>query len=52
MFRSRNSAPYLKRDEYDFDVVYADMDPLMADEISGCVDVRRESRGSVGAWSH
>jgi hypothetical protein len=46
MFLSINSAPYLKRVEYDLDDSYADTDPLIADEMNGCVDVRRDSKGS------
>ena len=41
-----NSAPDLKRGEYDFEVVYADIEPLMAEEMSGCEEVRRDKRGS------
>jgi hypothetical protein len=46
MLRSINSAPDLKRGEYDLDEVYADIDPLIAEEISGWVEVSRDRRGS------
>jgi hypothetical protein len=35
MFRSINSAPDLKRGEYDFEVAYADTEPLIAEDIRG-----------------
>jgi hypothetical protein len=47
ILRSRNSAPYLNRDEYDFEEVYADMELLMADDIKGCVEVKRDIKGSA-----
>lgn len=46
MFRSMNSAPDLKRAEYDLDVVYAETDPLIAEEISGWEEVRSDKSGS------
>jgi hypothetical protein len=46
MFRSMNSALDLKRGEYDFEVVYAATDPLIAEDIRGWVDVNRERIGS------
>lgn len=46
MFRSRNSAPDLKRGEYDLDEVYTETEPLMADERSGWDVVRSERMGS------
>jgi hypothetical protein len=47
MLRSINSALDLKRAEYDLEVVYADTEPLMAEEMRGCDDVSRESNGSA-----
>lgn len=47
MLRSMNSAPDLNRGEYDFEVEYALIDPLIADEIKGCEEVRSDSRGSA-----
>jgi hypothetical protein len=46
MVRSMNSALDLKRGEYDFEVVYADTEPFIAEEISGCEVVSRDSSGS------
>jgi hypothetical protein len=50
MCRSTNSAPYLKRGEYDFDDEYAEIEPWIAVERSGCVEVRSDRRGSGCDW--
>lgn len=47
ILRSMNSAPDLNRDEYDLEVVYAETEPLMAEEMRGWEEVNRESKGSV-----
>ena len=46
MLRSRNSAPDLKRGEYDFELAYAETDPLIAEDIRGWVEVSNDKRGS------
>jgi hypothetical protein len=46
MLRSINSAPDLNRAEYDLEVVYAETDPLIAEEISGWEEVSSDKSGS------
>jgi hypothetical protein len=41
-----NSAPDLKRAEYDLEVVYAETEPLIAEEISGWEEVSSDKSGS------
>lgn len=51
MLRSRNSALDLNRAEYDLEVVYAETEPLMAEEINGWEEVSSEISGSDGGGS-
>lgn len=46
ILRSMNSALDLKRGEYVLELVYAETEPLMAEEINGCDEVNNDSSGS------
>ncbi len=41
-----NSAPYLNLGEYDLDDVYADTEPLIAEDRRGWADVSNDNSGS------